>query len=209
MSEKTTEGVSKATSERGSVRDAGPAGNPNTGVTHLATLRPDGAQPGAQPGAQQAPLEAPSVTEPRPTATPGPERAHDAVAPVESPGRPRADDFAYTLPPAAEPVVERIRARPGTMLTVAPNAAGPRLSVRVEVPEVWDVVRLDAAAAAPVGDVKRSALGLLLSGTAAPEEYVVKLNGATVLDEGASIAAAGARDGSIFLVTHRRRRPVR
>ena len=36
-----------------------------------------------------------------------------------------------------------------------------------------------------------------------------KLRGWEVLDEGASLADAGATDGSIFLLTHRRRRPVK
>ncbi len=127
---------------------------------------------------------------------------------VPAPGMPRADDDAYVLPPEAAPVVAELRARPGT-LVVGAGAGGPRWTVRVEVPEVWDVVRLDAPAAAPVADVKRAALQALLSGTATAEEYVVKLNGAAVLDELASLAAAGAVDGSIFLVTHRRRRAVR
>ncbi len=156
-----------------------------------------------------APIDAPSEVPPRGTPAASPARVHDAVAPAEAPGRPRADDDAYTLPPAALPVVEGLRARPGTRLVVAPGAGGARLAVRVEVPEVWDVVRLDAAAGAPVAEVKRAALATLLSGTASADDYVVKLNGATVLDEGASLAAVGALDGSIFLVTHRRRRPVR
>lgn len=122
--------------------------------------------------------------------------------------RPRADDDAYVLPPDAPPVVNELRARPGT-LVVGATDVGPRWTVRVEVPEVWDVVRLDAAANTPVREVKRAALDALLSGTATVEDYVVKLNGATVLDESASMGAAGALDGSIFLVTHRRRRPVR
>ena len=102
----------------------------------------------------------------------------------------------------------QIRARPGT-LVVGPAEAGPRWTVRVEVPEVWDVVRLDAPSGAPVREVKRAALAVLLSGTAVTDEYVVKLNGAAILDEGASLAAVGALDGSIFLITHRRRRAVR
>ena len=128
--------------------------------------------------------------------------------PLASPDRPRADDDAYTLPPAARPVVLELRARPGT-LVVGAAEPGPRWTVRVEVPEVWDVVRIDAPSGASVGVVKRAALAALMSGTAIVEEYVVKLNGAAVLDEGASVAAVGAVDGSIFLVTHRRRRAVR
>ena len=39
--------------------------------------------------------------------------------------------------------------------------------------------------------------------------YVMKLRGWEVLDEGQSVADVGAIDGSIFLLTNRRRRPVR
>ena len=41
------------------------------------------------------------------------------------------------------------------------------------------------------------------------EDFVLKLRGWEVLDESASLADVGAVDGSIFLLTHRRRRPVR
>ncbi len=128
--------------------------------------------------------------------------------PVAPTSRPRDDDDAYVLPPDARPVVTELRARPGT-LVVGATELGPRWTVRVEVPEVWDVVRIDTPASASIGVVKRTALATLMSGTAMVEEYVVKLNGAAVLDEGASLAAAGAVDGAIFLVTHRRRRAVR
>jgi hypothetical protein len=39
--------------------------------------------------------------------------------------------------------------------------------------------------------------------------FVLKLGGIEVLDESASLADVGAANGSIFLLTHRRRRPVR
>ncbi|GJG84984.1 hypothetical protein tb265_01650 [Gemmatimonadetes bacterium T265] len=162
-------------------------------VTPLVALRPDGSLAAESAGA------------------PAHGRADDpagSAVPAVAPGRPRDDDDAYTLPPAARPVVSELRARAGT-LVVGAGDAGPRWTVRVEVPEVWDVVRLDASSATPVAAVKRAALGVLLSGTAAVDDYVVKLNGAVVPDERASLAAAGALDGSIFLVTHRRRRAVR
>ena len=44
---------------------------------------------------------------------------------------------------------------------------------------------------------------------AKPDEFVLKLRGFEVLNEDVSLAEAGAIEGSIFLVTYRRRRPVR
>lgn len=82
------------------------------------------------------------------------------------------------------------------------------LTIRVELPERWDVALLSAAPTARVLDVKRAALRELLPADDV-SEYVIKLRGFEVLDENVSIADAGARDGSIFLLTHRRRRPVR
>jgi len=40
------------------------------------------------------------------------------------------------------------------------------------------------------------------------DDYVVKLNGFEVLDEDAPISSTVAKNGSIFLITDRRRRPV-
>lgn len=141
---------------------------------------------------------------------PGPlGKGPSGVAPSDSITHlPRDDREAYTLPPDAPPVVAELRAREGT-LVVGAGEAGERWTVRVEVPEVWDVVRLDVPAAAPVAAVKRAALATLMSGTADADDYAVKLDGSTLLDERASLAGVGAKDGSIFLVTHRRRRAVR
>ena len=44
---------------------------------------------------------------------------------------------------------------------------------------------------------------------AIPQDFVVKLRGWEVLDESASLADAGVVDGSILLLTYRRRRAVR
>ncbi len=104
------------------------------------------------------------------------------------------------------PFVATVRSRPNVIRLDAPGES--KISVRVQVPEVWDVVRIDTPVAQPVLAVKRAALAALLP-RAALDDYVVKLRGFEVLDEGASLAEAGAIDGSIFLVTNRRRRPVR
>jgi hypothetical protein len=82
------------------------------------------------------------------------------------------------------------------------------LSLRVEVPEIWDVVRVLAPESTPVIAVKDAVLRTVIP-NADEMHYVMKLRGWEVLDEGQSLADAGALDGSIFLLTHRRRRPVR
>lgn len=86
---------------------------------------------------------------------------------------------------------------------------GAALQLRVEMPEVWDTIRVEAAASEPVRVIKLHALERLYPGARAHDDYVMKLGGIEVLDETVSLADAGARDGSIFLLTSRRRRPVR
>ena len=108
----------------------------------------------------------------------------------------------------AEPFVTQLCTR-GTAIELA-SSTGPEITVRVEMPEVWDVVRVNASPDERAVTVKRRALEVLMPGAELrDDEYVLKLNGWEVLDETASLAATGAVDGSIFLVTHRKRRPVR
>ena len=107
-----------------------------------------------------------------------------------------------------EPFVAQLRTRGDTIELAAPG--GPAITVRVEMPEVWDVVKVHASPDEPVLTIKRRALEALNPGADMRDEaYVLKLNGWEVLDESASLAVTGAVDGSIFLVTNRRRRPVR
>ena len=107
-----------------------------------------------------------------------------------------------------EPFVAQLRTRGNTIELASPS--GPAITVRVEMPEVWDVVRIHASPDERAITVKRSALEALMPGAELhDEEYALKLNGWEVLDESASLAATGAVDGSIFLVTGRRRRAVR
>lgn len=104
------------------------------------------------------------------------------------------------------PFVSTLRTSGSTIPVGAPGATP--LTIRVEVPERWDVALISAAPTASVLDVKRAALHFVSPDDDA-DDYVIKLRGFEVLDEGVTLAAAGARDGSIFLLTHRRRRPVR
>lgn len=82
------------------------------------------------------------------------------------------------------------------------------LTVRVEIPELWDVVRIDVPPEESALAVKVAALAALDPG-ADHRAYVLKLRGWEVLDEHESLARLGVVNGSIFLLTHRRRRPVR
>jgi hypothetical protein len=85
----------------------------------------------------------------------------------------------------------------------------PTITVRVEVAQLWDAVRIAASPNEPVVTIKRAALEAFALTDERPEEFVMKLRGWEVLDEGESLVDAGAVNGSIFLLAHRRRRPVR
>jgi hypothetical protein len=104
------------------------------------------------------------------------------------------------------PFLAGLRTRPGVIQIAG---TGPVLSLRVEMPEVWDALRVEAPASAPVLSVKLRALETLYPGGGPQDAFVMKLRGFEILDENASVMEAGAIDGSIFLLTHRRRRPVR
>ena len=107
-----------------------------------------------------------------------------------------------------EPFVAQLRTRGDTIELASPS--GPAITVRVQMPEVWYAVRVHASPDERAITVKRRALEALKPGAELrDEDYVLKLNGWEVLDESASLAATGAVDGSIFLVTYRWRRAVR
>ena len=107
-----------------------------------------------------------------------------------------------------EPFVAQLRTRGDTIELASPS--GPAITVRVQMPEVWDAVRVHASPDERAITVKRRALEALKPGAELrDEDYVLKLNGWEVLDESASLAATGAVDGSTFLVTFRWRRAVR
>jgi hypothetical protein len=105
------------------------------------------------------------------------------------------------------PFTAQLRSRPGILRLGVGNE--PAITIRVQIPEVWDTVRVEAAPDTPVVVVKRAALEALLPDVPYHEGFVMKLAGWEVLDENVSIVDAGAKNGSIFLLTDRRRRPVR
>lgn len=104
--------------------------------------------------------------------------------------------------------VNQLRAR-GEPLRIAP-AGVPAITVRVEMAEVWDTVKIIASPDEPVLSVKVRALEALFPAGDYHEEFVLKLKGWEVFnEESTSLSAAGAVDGSIFLLQHRLRRAVR
>jgi hypothetical protein len=105
------------------------------------------------------------------------------------------------------PFVTQLRAR-ATALQLATDGE-LTITVRVEMPEVWDTVKAVVSPSQPVSVLKSAALAALYPTGAAANGFVLTYQGWEVLDESASLATAGATDGSIFLLTHRRRRPVR
>jgi hypothetical protein len=105
------------------------------------------------------------------------------------------------------PFVAQLRSRPGILRLGADGER--RITVRVQMPEVWDTIRVETPPGEPVATLKARALEALYPQTDPPSAFVLKLNGFEVLDETASVAETGAKNGSIFLLTYRRRRPVR
>ena len=108
---------------------------------------------------------------------------------------------------APVPFVTAVRSRPG--IVQLGSEGGARVTVRVTLLEQWDTVAFSVATTAPVSDLKRAALAEFRLPQAVPADFVMKLRGWDVLGESSSIAESGARDGSTFLLTYRRRRPVR
>lgn len=104
------------------------------------------------------------------------------------------------------PFVSELRARPGVLRV---GSGEPSMTVRVQIPDVWDVVVIETTPQTPVSALKRAAVHELLPGKTAPDELVLKLRGFEILNEDVSLAEVGALDGSTLLAIHRRRRPVR
>ena len=83
------------------------------------------------------------------------------------------------------------------------------MNLRVQLLERWDRLPFNVAPETPVATLKRDALAAFSLADAPMSDYVVKLRGWEVLGEQGSVAESGARDGSTYLITLRRRRAVR
>lgn len=103
-------------------------------------------------------------------------------------------------------VVNALRARPGLLALGDSDAA---ITVRVQLPELWETIAVRCAPDTTVAALKRAAIEAFGQQSHPPHEFVLKLRGFEVLDETAPVTVAGAREGSTFLLTYRHRRPVR
>ncbi|HEX4468239.1 MAG TPA: hypothetical protein VH080_01840 [Gemmatimonadaceae bacterium] len=103
--------------------------------------------------------------------------------------------------------VSQLRARTAT-IKLTPTTA-PSITIRVEMPEVWDAVRIVVSPRAPLLTIKVRALEALFPEAEMHSDFVLKFRGWEILDEAAPLSDLGVGDGAILLLTHRRRRPVR
>lgn len=108
---------------------------------------------------------------------------------------------------ASIPFVNGLRTRGEAIKLGSPSDSV--LHLRAQVLEAWDAIRIDANPSASVKSLKQLALRELYPDFQKEDEYVVKLQGFEILDEDAPISATAARNGSTFLITDRRRRPVK
>jgi hypothetical protein len=105
------------------------------------------------------------------------------------------------------PPVTALRARPHTLDLAAPDEDA--LTIRVQLLEAWDAIRVRVAADEPVVSVKVRALEALDPSAEFHDAFVVKHRGIEILDEGESLAQAGVVNGATLLIMSRRRRPTR
>ncbi len=81
-------------------------------------------------------------------------------------------------------------------------------TVRVWVPDVWDIVDVAAPPAQTVAGVKAAALAQAIGAAADPAHYQVKYRGAAV-DDARTLGELAVPPGAPLIVLAARRRPVR
>ena len=85
---------------------------------------------------------------------------------------------------------------------------GAGSTVRVWVPDVWDIVELTTRPAETVAEVKAAALSRAIGPAADPADFEMKYRGAHV-DESRTLAELQVPSGAPMIVLPARRRPVR
>jgi hypothetical protein len=105
--------------------------------------------------------------------------------------------------------VSSIRTRGIAHRLVPEGYAGPVWSLRVQLLDAWDAVRVDAAPTTPVDVVIRAALATLAGADATIDAYDCKVRGVRIAKLDQSLASAGIADGSTLLLATAARLPVR
>lgn len=105
--------------------------------------------------------------------------------------------------------VSSIRTSGAALRLVPDGHAGPVWSVRVQLLDAWDAVRVEVAPTTTVDAVIRAALRVLAGADVAVEAYDCKLRGVRIVRRDQSLASAGVADGSTLLLAMAARLPVR
>jgi hypothetical protein len=106
------------------------------------------------------------------------------------------------------PFVTGLRTARGAVVRLG-EAAGERITVRVQFEALWDAIAVDVSVNEPVESLVRLSLSRFGLGGAPLAEFIVKLRGWEVKGDEVTVGGSGAKDGSTFLVAYRYRRPVR
>jgi len=83
------------------------------------------------------------------------------------------------------------------------------MTVRVWVPDVWDVIDLPSRPDMTVAELKAAALSGAIGGRVDPGSYEVKFRGAAVRNEARTLGELAVPPGAPLVVLPARRRPVR
>ena len=83
------------------------------------------------------------------------------------------------------------------------------LRVRVSVPDVWDILGIDAHTDWTVAQLKSQALARATGRQLPASEYIVKFRGARIFDESQRLADLDVPDRASMIVLPARRQPVR
>jgi hypothetical protein len=105
------------------------------------------------------------------------------------------------------PFVTQLRT-PAEAISLAPPGAAS-ITLRVQMLEAWDAVKVIAEPTTSVATVKARALAVLAPDVPLPGDVVTKLGGFEIRDEAKSLRDAGVKDGSTLLLHFRRRQPLK
>ena len=105
------------------------------------------------------------------------------------------------------PFVTQLRT-PAEAISLAADGA-TAITIRVQMLEAWDAVKVIVEPGTAVATVKARALAVLAPDVPQPADVVTKLGGFEIRDESKSLSAAGVKDGATLLLHMRRRQPLR